>query len=221
MAKVELEGKFCELRNDGVLRSSLLASFVDQGPICALDAPRPVLEGAQDLPPLGGVDDVGHRPRAEDEVGAGLPRTVHDLVSVRRTRRPACRVAGVEGMRPIFLDHGRLARKHVEELVFLLVPVPVPRARARLQRLDVRDELGQPALLGEVQRLTGSIGLLIFCGSPIYRCLVFLYDHLGAPKVWYLQMNLTMLPSQHPCKASRFPARSGHASYTSPVGLRV
>jgi len=86
-------------------------------------------------------------------------------------------------MRAIFLDHGRLARKHVEELVFLFVPVPVARARPRLQRLDVRDELGQPALLGEVQGLTGSIGLLIFCGSPIYRCLVFSYDHIGPPKV--------------------------------------
>src|SRR5919107_1452604 len=85
-------------------------------------------------PESGEVDDVGHRPRAEDEVGAGLPRTVHDLVSVRRSRRPACCVAGVEGMRAIFLDHGRLARNHVEELVFLFVPVPVARARPRLQR---------------------------------------------------------------------------------------
>src|SRR5215204_3649671 len=69
-----VEGVFSEV--------SLLASFPDQGPVCALDAPRPVLEGPQDLPPLGGVDHVGHRPRAEDEVGAGLPRTVHDLVGV-------------------------------------------------------------------------------------------------------------------------------------------
>ena len=71
-------------------------------------------------------------------------------------------------MGAIFLNHGRLPGKHVEQLVLLFVPVPVAGARARLQRLDVRDELGQPALLGEVHRLAGSIRLLLFCGSPIH-----------------------------------------------------
>jgi hypothetical protein len=39
----------------GVLGSALLASFLDQGPVGALDSPRPVFEGAQDLPPGGSV----------------------------------------------------------------------------------------------------------------------------------------------------------------------
>jgi len=57
-----VEGVFCELRVDGVLRSSLLASFLDEGPICALDAPRPVLEGAQDLPRSGEWTTSGTAP---------------------------------------------------------------------------------------------------------------------------------------------------------------
>ena len=44
-------------------------------------------------------------------------------------------------MSAILLDHGHLARDDVEELVFLLVPVPVGRARARLERVDVGAEL--------------------------------------------------------------------------------
>jgi hypothetical protein len=120
---------------------------------------------ARRISPARGVYDVGHRPRAEDEVGAGLPRTVHDLVGVRHARRPACRVAGVEGMRAIFLDHGRLPGKHVEQLVLLFVPVPVGRARARLQRLDVGNELGQPTLLGEVHRRSLRLRAPYVCSS--------------------------------------------------------
>ena len=47
-------------------------------------------------PPIGVMDDVGYRPGAEDEVGAGRARTVHHLVGVRHPRRPAGRVAGTE-----------------------------------------------------------------------------------------------------------------------------
>jgi hypothetical protein len=62
-------------------------------------------------------------------------------------------------MSTILLDHGRFARKHVEELVFLFVPVPVECIfRARLQRLDVGAELGQPARVGILQPLRPFIG---------------------------------------------------------------
>src|SRR5918998_479378 len=97
-------------------------SSLDQGPLRALQSPRPVFEVVQDLSPVGVVDGVACHPGAEDEVRAGCVRTVHDLMAVRRARRPAGRVAGMEGVNAIFLDHGSLARKHVKELVFVFVP---------------------------------------------------------------------------------------------------
>src|SRR5215204_1869807 len=53
---------FTRVPRRGILRSSLLASFLDQGPICALDAPRPVLEGTQDLPRSGEWTTSGTAP---------------------------------------------------------------------------------------------------------------------------------------------------------------
>ena len=81
-------------------------------------------------------------------------------MGLRRARRPAGRVAGMKQMSTILLDHGRFARKHVEELVFLFVPVPVETVltHARLQRLDVGAELGQPARVGILQPLRPFIG---------------------------------------------------------------
>ena len=39
-----------------------------------------VVEVVQDLSPVGAMCDVGFSPAAEDEVGTGRVRTVHDLV---------------------------------------------------------------------------------------------------------------------------------------------
>src|SRR5215207_8810993 len=64
-------------------------SFLDQGPVGALQPPRPVFEGVQDVSPIGVMDDVGYGPGAEDEVGAGRARTVHHLVGDRHPRWPA------------------------------------------------------------------------------------------------------------------------------------
>jgi hypothetical protein len=82
------------------------------------------------------------------------------MVGVSRVRWPAGRVARTEEVGAILLDHSLLARKHVEELALLFVPVPVGRARPRLQGLDVGDELGQPARLRKVQRLAGAVHLV-------------------------------------------------------------
>jgi hypothetical protein len=79
-------------------------------------------------------------------------------MGVRRARRPAGGVAGMKQMSTILLDHGRFARKHVEELFFLFVPVHVGSSCARLQRLDVGAELGQPARVGILQPLRPFIG---------------------------------------------------------------
>ena len=46
----------------------------------------------------------------------------------------------------ILLDHGRLSRKHIQELVLLFVPVPVGGARRRLQRMHVAPNWVNPPL---------------------------------------------------------------------------
>ncbi|CAA9466521.1 MAG: hypothetical protein AVDCRST_MAG58-3553 [uncultured Rubrobacteraceae bacterium] len=43
----------------------------------------------QDLSPVAVMGDVGYRPAAVDKVGTGRVRAVHELVGVRRARRPA------------------------------------------------------------------------------------------------------------------------------------
>ena len=45
-----------------------------------MQPPRWAVEVVQDLSPVGVMGDVGFRPAAEDEVGTGRVRTVHDLV---------------------------------------------------------------------------------------------------------------------------------------------
>ena len=92
------------------------------------------------------MDDVGYRPGAEDKEGARRVRSVHDLVGVLRARWPARRVAGMEQVGAILLDHGRLSRKHIQELVLLFVPVPVGGARRRLQRMHVAPNWVNPPL---------------------------------------------------------------------------
>src|SRR5215210_1250540 len=106
-------------------------SALDQGSVVgAMQPPGPILV-VQNLSHVGVMGDVVCHPGAEDEKGAGGVRTVQDLVGVRRARRPAGCVAGIKWMGAVLLDHGRLARKHVEELVLLFVPVsdgrPCPR----------------------------------------------------------------------------------------------
>src|SRR5918998_5071461 len=132
-------------------------------------------------PPIGVMDDVGYRPGAEDEVGAGRARTVHHLVGVRHPRRPAGRVARTERVGTVLLDHGRLARDDVEELVLLLMPVPIGGARPRLQRVDVGAELGQPALVGKMQPLGWAVIPRIFLVRVNYWRLIFSDDHLVPP----------------------------------------
>src|ERR671912_1216701 len=139
------------------------------------------------------MDDVGYGSGAEDKEGARRVRSVHDLVGVRRARWPARRVAGMEQVGAILLDHGPLSRKHVEELVLLFVPVPVGGARPRLQRMHVGAELGQPALVGKVQPLGGAVHLRIFLVCVIYRCLVISDDHLDPPKVCHARCGSLML----------------------------
>src|SRR5215211_8542595 len=105
------------------------------------------------------------------------------MVGVGHSSWPARRVAGMEQVRTVLLDHGRLARKHVEELVLFFVPMPVGRPRPRLQRMDVGAELGQPALVGQVQPLGWAVILRIFLVRVDHRCLAFPDDHLDPPKV--------------------------------------
>src|SRR5918995_3509339 len=106
----------------------------------------------------------------------------------------------------ILLDHGPLARKHVEELVLLFVPVPMGGARPRLQRMHVGAELGQPALVGKVQPLGGAVHLRIFLVCVIYRCLVVSDDHLDPPKICHARCGSLMLAGGYsPPRASDVP----------------
>ena len=115
------------------------------------------------------TDDLARHPGSEDEVGAGPVRPVHDLMGVRRARRPTGRVAGAERVGAVRLDHGRLSRDDIEEPVFLLVPVAPGRTRPGLERLDVRAELGQSARVGGAQPLGGSVVLRPCLGFRVRR----------------------------------------------------
>ena len=107
-------------------------SSLDQGSVVgAMQPPRPAFI-VQGLSHVRLMNDVACHPGAEDEVGAGCSRTVHDMMGVPHARRPTGRVTRVKQVRSVLLDHSRLARKHVDELVYLFVPVPLRESRPRL-----------------------------------------------------------------------------------------
>ena len=91
---------------------------------------------------------------------------------------PAGQQAASQRVEAVVLDHGRLAPDNVEELVLLLVPVPVGGARPRLQRVEVGAKLGKPTLVGKMEPLGWAVIPRIFPVRVNYRRLVLSDDHL-------------------------------------------
>src|SRR5215210_186357 len=181
----------------------------DQCSVGALQPPGPVLV-VESPPYVGVMDDIVSHPGTEDEVGARCLRTVYDLVGIAGASRPAGRVSSTQRMGAVVLDHGRRPREHVEELVRLLVPVPLRGARPGLQRLDVGAKLGQPASLRIIQP---------FLGLVIRRWRVFSDDHLYPPKVCRVHMRTQPCILQGTHVMGRLPLCTPRYSPTRPTHL--
>src|SRR5271167_1401458 len=91
-------------------------------------------------------------------------------------------------MGAVILDHRRLAREHVEKLVFLFVPVSVGRTGSWLERLDICAELRQTARIRIAQRLKGAEPLRPSFVPLVVPRYTFSNDHLGGPLCPFLQV---------------------------------
>src|SRR5271163_4784692 len=84
-------------------------------------------------------------------------------------------------MGAVILDHRRLARKYVEKLVFLFVPVSVGRTGFWLERLDICAELRHTARIRIAQRLKAAEPFRPSFVPLVVPRYTLSNDHLGAP----------------------------------------
>jgi hypothetical protein len=84
-------------------------------------------------------------------------------------------------MGAVILDHRRLAREHVEKLVFLFVPVSVGRTGSWLERLDICAELRHTARIRIAQRLKAAEPFRPSFVPLVVPRYTLSNDHLGGP----------------------------------------
>ena len=107
----------------------------------------------QDSPGVWVVTHVLLSAGAYDEETARLRRLIGHVVGARYARRPACSIAGVQDLCLAAFGDGHLARQHINEFVFVLVPVVVGRPRAGVKSLDAS------TVVGEASRIRQSHGI--------------------------------------------------------------
>ena len=90
----------------------------------------------QDSPGIWVVTHVLLSAGAHDEESARLRRLVRHVVGARYACRPTCGIAGVQDLCLAAFGDGHLTGQHINEFVFVLVPVVVGRPRAGVKSLD-------------------------------------------------------------------------------------
>src|SRR5215813_4122883 len=146
---------------------------------------------------VGIMRALGRRAGADLEIDGVAVRAVDQMMAVGDAGLPAGGVAGPQHDLAAVLDQRDLAFDHVDEFVFLLVPVPQRRAGAGLEARDIDAELGQArditdrALLAaardrlEIARI-GAVGPHDGLGNVDLRHgLARCYAVMGAPDLRY------------------------------------
>src|ERR1043165_9647030 len=96
------------------------------------------------------------RARADFEQQHVAPGAVHDAVAVWNVSLPARALAGFQDRLAVVLDWPGTASQDLDELVFVLVPVPDRGGRAGLEPGQVHAELGEADRVAERGLVTRS-----------------------------------------------------------------